>query len=843
MTAFAYQEPFADLEGVEHLQELALDLFWSWNHSADELWGQIDAELWSLTHNPWVVLQTVSRKKLAQLCADSAFCQCIEDLIERRRLQFEGPAWFQQAHPDAQLGVVAYFSLEFMLSEALPIYSGGLGNVAGDQLKAASDMGVPVVGVGLLYQQGYFRQIIDAAGNQRELYPYNDPMQLPITPVRGADGEWLRLEIELPGRKVWVRAWQAVVGRVKLYLLDSNDPANSPVERGVTSELYGGGPELRLAQEMLLGIGGWRLLEKLGVSVQVCHLNEGHAALTVLERARTFMQAQGCSFAQALAVTRAGNVFTTHTPVTAGFDRFDPTLIRRYLGWYAAQALHIDVDEMLALGRLNPDDPNEPFNMAYLALRGCRAVNGVSRLHGEVSRGIFQPLFPRWPREEVPVGHVTNGVHVPSWDSQGADVLWTQSCGRDRWRGTMDEVSSSIRATSDEHIWEMRSHGRLALVHHARQRVAHQLTAEGFPAGDITGARSVLDPNALTLGFARRFATYKRPNLLLHDADRLARILTDRNRPVQLIIAGKAHPRDEAGKAMVTQWVKFIRDRLDVRPHAVFLADYDMLLSEHLVQGVDVWINTPRRPYEASGTSGMKVLVNGGLNLSELDGWWAEAYTPEVGWAIGDGQEHGDDPAWDAHEADELYQILEREVIPEFYARDDRGLPAAWIARMRESMARLTPMFSANRSVREYAENYYLPAAAAYRRRASNNGALGRELVAWREELARRWHNLHFGKLEVSSAGDRHRFTLQVYLDELEPDAVQVQLYAQPLDSQPAIVQPMRRDKPLAGAINGFLYSGEVPASRPVEHYTARIVPFHPAASVPLEANQILWRS
>jgi glycogen phosphorylase len=843
MTAFAYQEPFADLEGVEHLQELALDLFWSWNHSADELWGQIDAELWSLTHNPWVVLQTVSRKKLAQLCADSAFCQGIEDLIERRRLQFEGPAWFQQAHPDAQLGTVAYFSLEFMLSEALPIYSGGLGNVAGDQLKAASDMGVPVVGVGLLYQQGYFRQIIDAAGNQRELYPYNDPMQLPITPVRGADGEWLRLEIELPGRKVWVRAWQAVVGRVKLYLLDSNDPANSPVERGVTSELYGGGPELRLAQEMLLGIGGWRLLEKLAVPVQVCHLNEGHAALTVLERARTFMQAQGCSFAQALAVTRAGNVFTTHTPVSAGFDRFDPALIRRYLGWYAVQALHIDVDEMLALGRLNPDDPNEPFNMAYLALRGCRAVNGVSRLHGEVSRGIFQPLFPRWPREEVPVGHVTNGVHVPSWDSQGADVLWTQSCGRDRWRGTMDEVSSSIRAASDEHIWEMRSHGRLALVHHARQRVAHQLTAEGFPAGDITSARSVLDPNALTLGFARRFATYKRPNLLLHDADRLARILTDRNHPVQLIIAGKAHPRDEAGKAMVTQWVKFIRDRLDVRPHAVFLADYDMLLSEHLVQGVDVWINTPRRPYEASGTSGMKVLVNGGLNLSELDGWWAEAYSPEVGWAIGDGREHGDDPAWDAQEANELYLILEHEVIPEFYSRDDRGLPAAWIARVRESMARLTPMFSANRSVREYAENYYLPAAAAYRRRASNNGALGRELVAWREELARRWHNLHFGKLEVSSAGERHRFTLQVYLDELEPDAVQVQLYAEPAADQPAIVQAMTRDKPLAGAINGFLYSGEVPAARPPQHYTARIVPFHRAAAVPLEANQILWRA
>jgi starch phosphorylase len=453
MTAFAYQEPFADMEGMEHLQQLALDLFWSWNHSADELWGQIDAELWSLTHNPWVVLQTVSRKKLAQLLSDPAFRQRIDQLMERRRRQLDVPAWFQQTHADAELGTVAYFSLEFMLSEALPIYSGGLGNVAGDQLKAASDLGVPVVGVGLLYQQGYFRQVIDAAGHQHALYPYNDPMQLPIMPVRGTDGEWLRLEVDLPGRKVWLRAWQAGVGRVKLYLLDSNDPANSPVERGVTSELYGGGPELRLAQEMLLGMGGWRLLEKLGLPVQVCHLNEGHAAFTVLERARAFMQSTGCSFHVALTVTRAGNLFTTHTPVSSGFDRFDPVLIRRYLGWYATQVLHIDVDELLALGRLNATDAGEPFNMAYLALRGCSAVNGVSRLHGEVSRGIFQPLFPRWPREQVPIGHVTNGVHVPSWDSQGptsCDAVAGAIAGV-----AMEDVSSTIRKASEERIWQM----------------------------------------------------------------------------------------------------------------------------------------------------------------------------------------------------------------------------------------------------------------------------------------------------------------------------------------------------------------------------------------------------
>jgi len=827
---------------MEQLQQLALDLFWSWNHSADELWGQIDAELWTLTHNPWVVLQTVSRKKLAALLADPAFRQRIGELVEQRHRQLDTPAWFQQAHRESKLGTVAYFSLEFMLSEALPIYSGGLGNVAGDQLKAASDLGVPVIGVGLLYQQGYFRQAIDAEGRQRALYPYNDPTQLPITPVRGRDDEWLRLEVQLPGRKLWLRAWQADVGRAKLYLLDSNDPANNPVERGVTSELYGGGPELRIAQEMLLGMGGWRLLEKLGIDVQVCHLNEGHAALTVVERARSFMCANGCSFPEALAVTRAGNVFTTHTPVAAGFDRFDPELIRRYLGWYATGELGIGIDALLALGRLNPDDAAEPFNMAFLALHGSLAVNGVSRLHGEVSRGIFQPMFPRWPREQVPIGHVTNGVHVPSWDSKAADEVWTRCCGRDRWRGTMEDVSSAICGATDLQIWRMRSESRLDLVHYARQRLAQQLAAEGFPQTEITKAETVLDPNALTLGFARRFATYKRPNLLLHDPDRLTRILTDPKHPVQLIIAGKAHPQDSAGQAMVTQWVQFIRERPQVRPHAVFLSDYDMLLSETLVQGVDVWINTPRRPWEASGTSGMKVLVNGGLNFSELDGWWAEAYSPEVGWALGDGREHDADPAWDAIEAEELYRILEQEVIPQFYARDAQGLPSAWVSRVRASMARLTPKFSANRTVREYTEDYYLPAAEAYRQRAAGGGALGKQLVAWERELSKHWHNLHFGQLEVSTVADEHHFTLQVYLDELDPDAVRVQLYAEAIGDQPAVIQTLERSAALAGAINGFVYSGQVPSSRPAEHYTPRIVPYHPAASVPMEAAHILWR-
>src|SRR5438132_2507869 len=421
--------------GIEALTELALNLRWSWNRSTDDLWAQLDPELWALTHNPWVVLQTVSPSRVQDLLARPDFRERVKDLIDRRHQYLSQPAWYQQAHRQSPLTRVAYFSMEFALSEALPIYSGGLGNVAGDQLKAASDLGVPVVGVGLLYQQGYFRQVIDKSGDQQALFPYNDPGQLPITPLRQPNGEWLRLELALPGYSVWLRAWQVQVGRVKLYLLDSNDAANAPAHRGITSELYGGGPELRLEQELFLGIGGWRLLRALGLHPEVCHLNEGPAALALLQRAHTFMEETGQSFEVALAATRAGNLFTTHTAVAAGFDRFAPALIEQYLGGYAEQQLGLTLQELLALGRQNPNDSSESFNMAYLSIRGSGAVNGVSRLHGRVSRHLFEPLFPHWPADEVPVGHVTNGVHVPSWDSAAADALWTGACRQDRWLG------------------------------------------------------------------------------------------------------------------------------------------------------------------------------------------------------------------------------------------------------------------------------------------------------------------------------------------------------------------------------------------------------------------------
>lgn len=830
----------SDAAVSDALTDLALDLRWAFNHSADQLWERIDPELWELTHNPWIVLQTVSRERLHSVTSDPNFQRLLADLRTKKQALEESEGWFQNAHPRSGLSAVAYFSMEFMLSEGLPIYSGGLGNVAGDQLKTSSNLGVPVIGVSLLYQQGYFRQEIDAHGQQQALYPFNDPGQLPIRPLRQSNGEWLRLCIDFPAGKLWIRTWQVKVGRAKLYLLDTNDPANVPAYRGITTELYGGGSELRLKQELVLGIGGWQLLRALGLHPEVCHLNEGHAAFAVLERARSYMTDNKQPFDLALAVTRAGNLFTTHTPVEAGFDRFDPGLMEWYLKKYAEHGLSISIQDLLALGRRDHLDSSEPFNMAYLAVRGSGAVNGVSRLHGQVSRRIFQALFPRWPENEVPVSHVTNGVHAPTWDSAAADHLWEAASGKDRWRKAMAGAEISLRAVGESDLWQLRAEGRKSLVRYVRNRHATQVAGRGASAEEIAQASQILEPDTFTMGFARRFATYKRPNLLLHDPDRLLRILTNRERPAQLVIAGKAHPRDLEGQNMIHQWIEFCH-RPEARPRVVFLSDYDLLMAEQLVQGVDLWINTPRRPWEASGTSGMKVLVNGGLNLSELDGWWAEAYSPEVGWAIGDGREHGDDPAWDAAEAETLYGLLEREVIPEFYTRDEYGIPRGWVARMRESMARLTPAFSTHRAVRQYTDEHYVPAAAAFRRRAEKQGSLGADLLNWQAQLAKHWPMLRFGSATVEQKEGQLAVQVQAFLDDLDPDAVRVELYAEGQNGAAPVTQPLSRGEHLVGSTNGFTYTAVIPATRPMADYTPRLVPQHRGASVPLESPFILW--
>jgi len=830
-----------EIEGFGPLAELALDMRWSWNHEADELWKLIDPGLWDLTHNPWVILQSVSRERIERLSSDPGFCRIVDDLVQAKRQATDASTWFTEAYGKAPLSCVAYFCMEFMLSEALPIYSGGLGNVAGDLLKSASDLGVPVVGVGLLYQQGYFRQVIDKNGAQHALFPYNDPGQLPITPLRKPDGEWLRMEISLPGYRVWLRTWQVQVGRVKLFLLDSNDPANFPAHRGITSELYGGGPELRLMQEIVLGIGGWRLLCALGLKPDICHLNEGHSALVVLERASSCMQETGQPFEAALTITRAGNLFTTHTAVAAGFDRFDPALVRQYLGGYATERLGISLEEILALGRRNPEDASEPFNMAYLAIRGSGAVNSVSRLHGKVSRHLFGSIFSRWPEREVPVDHITNGVHMPSWDSKEADDLWTKSCGKDRWMGTTENLNEDIQKIPDEQLWGVRTTARRSLIEYARDCLCMQLAVSGASSGDVLEARSLFDPGVLTMGFARRFATYKRPNLLLHDPDRLLRILTNPRRPVQLILAGKAHPADEMSQAMIQDWIRFIR-RTEARSHVIFISDYDMLLTEQLVQGVDVWINTPRRPWEACGTSGMKVLVNGGINLSELDGWWAEAYTSGIGWALGDGKEHEGDPVWDDTEAGALYDLLEQQVIPEFYDRNENGIPLAWVARMRESMSRLTPRFSANRMVREYVEKHYIPGTTAYRARAADGGVLGRQLNDWLRNLKAKWTELNFDGLNITASGEDYLFEIRLCLGSLDPDSVRVELYAEGINGAEPFRHEMARGLQHEGDQNCYVYSARISSIRPSTDYTARVIPCRSGVAVPLEADCILWQ-
>src|SRR4030042_899515 len=622
-------------EGLEGLMDRALDLRCAWNHAADRLWRKIAPELWDRTGNPWLILQTVAASRLQNLAAGASFRKLLNASVSDHKEALEMPTWFQQAYPEGHFSI-AYFSMEYGLGEALPLYSGGLGILAGDYLKTASDLGVPVTGIGLLYQQGYFRQIIDSHGEQTASYPYNDPSQLPIMPVRDRNGEWLRVKVDFPGRVLTLRCWEVIVGRVKLYLLDSNDPINEPYDRGITSELYGGGPELSLQQEIVLGIGGWRLLDTMGIRPEICHLNEGHAALAVIERARTFMRDNHQPFEIALAATRLGNIFTTHTPVEAGFDSFSRELTGRYLLDYVDQ-MGIGLEGLMDLGRQDPGNSMRPMNMAFLATQGSGTANAVSRLHREVSRRIFQPLSPRWPQLEVPMIYVTNGVHVPSWDSASADACWTETCGKERGLSTLDTIVQDFKKVSHESLWELRVTQTRQLIPYVRERLSRQLASTRAATELVAGCGQLLDETVLPVGFARRFTGYKRPNLLLQNIERLDKIVNHPQRPIQLVVAGKAHPRDEEGKALVQAWWQF-SIRPQVKGRVVFLSDYDMSLAEQMIQGVDLWINTPRRPWEACGTSGMKVLVNGGLNLAELDGWWAEAYRPDFGWAGGDGQ-------------------------------------------------------------------------------------------------------------------------------------------------------------------------------------------------------------
>ncbi|MDP9374429.1 MAG: alpha-glucan family phosphorylase [Chloroflexota bacterium] len=686
--------PFPALPArLARLKDVALNLRWSWHAETAALFRRLDERVWEESyHNPVLTLQWIGRDRLEAAATDPDFLAHLDRVTADLDAYLAGGGtWFDAVHGGEGLGLVAYFSMEFGLTECLPIYSGGLGVLAGDHLKSASDLGVPLVGVGLFYRRGYFRQLLDDAGWQRDADEDNDPERLPMEPARRPDGTPLTVELAFPGRPVAARVWRLRVGRVDLYLLDTDVDGNAPEDRAITARLYGGDVETRIRQEIVLGIGGHRALEALGLAPAVCHMNEGHAAFLSLERARRLMERTGLPFAEARAAAAPGLVFTTHTPVAAGHDYFPPDLMERYLGDYAG-TLGLSPRDLLALGRRNPDDAGEWFCQTILALRMAGRSNGVSRLHGAVSRRMWRDLWPGLPEDEVPIGYVTNGVHLPTWRAAGL----------------------AGPAAPDGELWAARERGRAALIRFTRDRLRAQGLRHGLSERAAAEVGGRLDPAALTIGFARRFATYKRATLLLRDPARLARLLNDPARPVQVIFAGKAHPRDEGGKALIRQIVELSRQEA-FGGRLVFLEGYDMAVARALVQGADVWLNNPQRPYEASGTSGMKAAANGALNVSTLDGWWVEAWEEDadddagaIGWAIGRGEQFEDPEQGARVEAEALYELLEREVAPAFYERGAGGVPPRWIARMRASIERIPPVFNTDRMVREYTERFYL---------------------------------------------------------------------------------------------------------------------------------------
>jgi len=827
---------------LEGLRELAHNLRWAWNHEAIELFRRLDSDLWeSSGHNPVLMLGSIDQVKLESLARDDAFLAHLERVTRdfqdylRAETSWFRRTWRQEDHQP----LVAYFSAEFGLTECLSIFAGGLGILAGDHLKSASDLGVPLVGVGLLYQEGYFKQYLNQAGWQQEDYLENDFHNLPLAAVRQPDGGLVTVQVPYPGRMVTAQVWRAQVGRIPLYLLDTNIPANSqPGDRDITDQLYGGDLEMRIKQEVMLGIGGYRALEALGLEPTVYHMNEGHSAFLGLERVRRLMEQRGLSFAEARALASASLVFTGHTPVIAGHDYFPPELIDRYLGDYA-HLLGLSHDEFLRLGR---QGDGGDFCMTVLALRLAAAANGVSRLHGEVSRKMWQGLWPRVPVEEAPIGHVTNGVHFQSWISYEMNQLYDRYLGP-KWRVEPGDQALWHRVDNipAEELWRTHERRRERLVAFARRRLREQLERRSAPPSEIEAAEEVLDPEALTIGFARRFATYKRATLLLKDIERLKAILTDSRRPVQVIFAGKAHPRDGAGKELIRQIVGLAR-REEFRRRLVFLEDYGLTVARYLVQGVDVWLNTPERPLEASGTSGMKAAANGALNLSVLDGWWDEAWrVPElrsspIGWAIGSGEEYTDAEYRDQVESEALYHLLERDVVPTFYERGVDRLPRKWIERMKASISMLCHFFNTHRMVRDYTEVFYLPAHAKYLELAGDGAARAKALARWLERVGREWPQVRIETVDGGPeaelrVGAKARVRARVALGGLGPEDVEVQLYLGRLDPAGEIVQPQTITMQPAGSKeHGWLLfeATAVPCCRSGLHgYTMRVLPRH----------------
>jgi starch phosphorylase len=830
-------------EALGPLQELAFNLRWSWDDRTRDLFRWVDPQIWEVTfHDPVRLLSLVGRERLDQLAADPAFMGFLGEMHAELRRHLEGRRWFHN-RGDSPLRHVAYFSPEFGIAEALPQYSGGLGVLAGDHLKAASSLGIPLVGVGLMYRLGYFRQNLDPEGWQEERYPILDPHGMALELVDG-----VRVSVDLAGEQLDAQVWLASVGRVKLYLLDADVDPNEPELRGVTDRLYGGGPEHRIRQEILLGMGGVRALEAMGVGTQVFHTNEGHAGFLGLERIRKLVTSEGLSWDEAIEAVRAGTVFTTHTPVPAGIDRFSRELMQKYFsGW--ADECGVSIDVLMSLGHFPGEEAEEPFNMAVMGLRLAGRSNGVAKLHGRTSREMFQGLWPPVPPEDVPITSITNGVHGRTWvSSQMGDVL--SKYVSPAWDEAGPEEWARIDDARDDEIWRVREQGRDVLVNFVRERLRKSLRDHGVVETDTGWIDEVLDPRYLIVGFSRRFATYKRATLLLSQPDRLRALLLDEQRPLQLVFAGKAHPADDLGKEMIAQIVRFSRDP-SVRHRIAFVEDYDISVARMLYQGADVWLNTPRRPMEASGTSGEKAALNGALNCSILDGWWDEMFDGQNGWAISSAEHISDLAHRDEVEANSLFELLERHILPLYYDRRGGRYPRDWVTRIKASLRSLGPKVMASRMVRDYVREMYEPTAIQNDSLAADRYSRAKVLAAWKKRVIGAWPEVKVVDVESDDVqgkvdlGAERQVTVAVELGSLTPDDVAVELLHGPVagGDEMTDTKVVRLELASDHAGGGVVrYSGKFTCDRAGRHgYTVRLVPAHPDLVSSVELGSVAW--
>ena len=836
-------------EALRAIVDLAGNLWFAWNYEVQDLFKRMNPDLWYETgKNPVELLCRLEQRELESLSEDEGFLahlQRVKHDFDRYLSEKLDPKVFGSRKTPFQ---TAYFTAECGVADCLPIYSGGLGILSGDHLKSASDLNLPVIGISLAYQKGYFRQYLTQDGWQMETYPLNRFTIMPMTPVRDEKNQLITISLDLKGEEVWVQAWQVNVGRTKLYLLDTNLRENSASARKITSELYGGDQDMRIRQEIILGIGGVRILRSMGLEPDVYHMNEGHSAFAVFERIRQLREGRGLSFNEALEFVRATSVFTTHTPVPAGIDTFQTDLMRPYFESFA-KSLGISFDVLLGYGRQDPRKRDEEFSMAVLALRLSTWNNGVSRLHAGVSRKMWQKIWPKTPEIDLPITHVTNGVHIPSWISEGMADNYDRYLGP-RWIEDPDNVKvwERVDKIPNTELWRTHVRARERLVAFTRQRLKEQLSKRGVPDRDLAVADEVLNSEALTIGFARRFAPYKRADLILRDIGRLEKIITHENRPVQIIFAGKAHPQDNEGKELIKQIVQTAwKDSL--RRHMVFLEDYDMDLARHMVQGVDVWLNTPRRPLEACGTSGIKAVANGALHLSVLDGWWDEGYDRGIGWAIGSREVYKDHEFQDELESRALYDILEKDIIPLFYDRGSDGLPRGWLAMMRDSLHRLCPMFNTHRMVEDYWEKFYRPAAESGFHLMAKEGEGLKSLSRWREKVMYNWFkviidNIRMNDIADIEVGTSYHMEADIFLGELSPEDVIVEAYCGKLDPADQFTERFTQVMTPAERAPGRLHKYRCDIQfREAGHYgiNIRLTPNHPNQISRHAMGLVIW--